>query len=227
MASVIRSGFPMDIQSRAATKDELTTLQQFLNEHYVPNLELFTSLGLSADTTYVQDLICYSLRVGISQKTTVVATNQHGEIVGLSVNHAIEDEPKPHYRETDALNPRLQSGVDTLVAFASSLKKDFQLLIPEECKRVLLISLLSVDKSLGRRGIGRKLLHASAEIAKKNRFDAAISLSVSIASQHLFRKLGYSVVKVIKHEDFISEEGKRLINCRDGTEEGQLVFLSL
>ena len=227
MNSMNRSGFAMDVQCRVATIDELSKLQQFLTTHYLPNLEIFTSLGLPADAKEVQDYLYYSLQEGISQQTTVVATNQHGEIAGLSVNHGVEDEPKPHDIDMDAWEPSVLSGVKTMVAFTGDLQKDFQSLLPKPFKRVLLISMLSVDKSLGRQGIGRKLLHASAESAKKNGFDAAIALSVSIASQNLFRKLGYSVVKVIKHEDFVSEDGKRLINCRDGTEEGQLVFLSL
>ena len=217
----------MDVQCRLATEHELSKLQQFLTTHYLPNLEIFTSLGLPADSKEVQDYLYYSLQEGISQQTTVVATNQHGEIVGLSVNHAVEDEPKHDDIDIDAWDPSVRSGVETFLAFANDLQKDLKLLLPKECKRVLLISMLSVDKSFGRQGVGRKLLDASAESAKKNGFDAAIALSVSIASQNLFKKLGYSVVNVVKHEDFVSEEGKRLINCRDGTEEGQLVFLSL
>lgn len=214
----------MVVLCRVATEDESSTLQQFLVEHYLPNLELFTSLGLSADSKDVADFLAYSLQVGISQQVTVVATNESGEIMGLSVNHSFEDEPKGEPQTSD---PEEQASFNTMMAFTNSLQEGFQTLIPADCRRVLLISMLSVGKQFGRQGVGRKLLEASTENAKKKGFDAAIALSVSKASQNLFSKLRYSVLRVVKHEDFISKEGTRLINCKDGTEEGQLVFLNL
>ena len=213
----------MEVLCRVATVDESSALQQFLIEHYLPNLELFTCLGFSTDSQDVADYLAYSLQAGISEQTTIVATNQSGDIMGLSLNHSAEYKPEG---EMQTPNLEEQPSVKTLVAFTEKLEKGFQTLIPADCKRVLLISMLSVGKQFGRQGIGRKLLEASTENAKKNGFDAAIALSVSKASQNLFSKLGYSVLRVVKHEDFVNEEGKRLINCKDGTEEGQLVFLN-
>ena len=217
----------MDVLCRVATEDESSKLQQFLVEHYFPNLEFFTCIGMSTDAKEVKDFLQYSLHEGLTQQTTIVATNPCGEIVGLCLNHLDEDISEYFVSETETSESTSESPVKVLMAFEASLRESLETLIPAECKRLLLISMLSVDKRFGRQGIGRKLLEASTENAKKIGFDGAIALSVSRSSQALFSKLGYSVLRVVRHDEYLDEEGTRLINCKDGTEEGRLVFLKL
>ena len=186
------------------------------------------ALGISPYSEKVGEFLDESLSEGLSQQTTVVATNENGEIVGLSLNHLVKD--MPDFCEEEISAPVSTNGLsseDVLEAFIAKLHNGYSTLIPKESQNVLLISMLSVKKDHGKRGIGRKLLQASADNAKKHGFDAIIAYSVSKESQILFGKVGYSVLRVIKHNDFVNEEGTKLINCDNGTEEGQLVFSKL
>ena len=221
------TGRNMGLTYRVANKDESSTIKKFLIEHYLPNLGIFVCLGISPYSEEVGEFLDESLSAGLSQQTTVVATNENGEIVGLSLNHLVEDTPDFREEETSAPVPNGVSPQKVLEIFITKLHNGYGTLIPKESQKVLLISMLSVNKNYGKQGIGRMLLQASADNAKKHGFDAAIAYSVSKASQILFGKVGYTVLRVIKHKDFVNEEGRQLIECDDGTEEGQLVFSKL
>ena len=76
----------------------------------------------------------------------------------------------------------------------------------------------------GRRGIASKLVELSMENARALGCTGALATLTAYASQCLFLKAKFEILKVINHEAFVDDNGKRLINCKDGTNKGQLVF---
>ena len=223
----LQTGRNMGVSCHVANADEFNAIKKFLIEHFWPNVAVDRSLGIHPSSKEVEKCMDNALSECFSKQTTIVATNENGELVGVSVNHLIEDQPDFQEEDITALIPNGLSPFNNLEALLNKLQKGFRTIIPKECRKVLLISMLSVRKEYSKTGIGRELLQTSTENAKKNGFDAAIALSVSKASQIVFRKLEYSVLRVLKYEDFMNENGCRLIQCDDGTEEGQLVFLKL
>lgn len=212
---------------RSATANDAATMKNFLMEHFIPNVDICRALGVTKATEGLDEFLELSIGAGVKDKAMIIAANQERDTVGISINHGIEDKPDFDQNSTSAPVTNGLHPMKNLEIFLTKIMDGFHLLIPEECKKVLMISILSVNKQCTGQGIGRQLLIASADNAKTNGFDAAIALSVSKASQVLFKKQGYEVLRAIRHEDFVNNDGTRLITCKDGTEEGQLVFLKL
>ena len=96
---------------------------------------------------------------------------------------------------------------------------------PGAMDKIMHIEILCVDRSCyGRRGIGMELTRRILRNAKETGCNGVTASATSIASQNLFSKAGFTVLRVLNHDDIVIEDGKRIIHCKDGTNEGQLVF---
>ena len=68
--------------------------------------------------------------------------------------------------------------------------------------------------------IANNVAQMSMEKARFLGYNGALARATTAPSQAYCRKMGFEVLKVIKHDDFCDENGKRLISSIDGTNQG-------
>jgi GNAT superfamily N-acetyltransferase len=99
--------------------------------------------------------------------------------------------------------------------------------VPADVHRLLYWIVLSVDGTFKRRGIARKLLTLNLDKARQLGCQGAVTEASAFNSQQLFNKLGYETLKEIYHKDWTSDDGRRIFNCKDGTEKIILCYKPL
>ncbi|GMR52137.1 hypothetical protein PMAYCL1PPCAC_22332, partial [Pristionchus mayeri] len=97
-------------------------------------------------------------------------------------------------------------------------------LIPKNVNRLFYIIVMSVDQAYTRRGLGKVLLDFGMDRVSKYGARGIFSEATAMMSQGMFKKLGYNVLKEIRHADYKDKQGRRIFNCPDGTDRAQLVF---
>ncbi len=117
------------------------------------------------------------------------------------------------------------SSVEVLEIYSDAIEAGYHRFIPDNCNKLAILS-VNTDQ-YGRHGIARNFVKLSMEKAIEFGCEGALTDATARASQNLFRKENFEILKVIEHEDFLDENGKQLIICKDGTVQGQLIFKRL
>ncbi|XP_065058558.1 uncharacterized protein LOC135686285 [Rhopilema esculentum] len=211
---------------RIAVPDDFTQIDMLLQEHFISQEPTDVALGLNRSTPgYVenlQEVIGHCL----TQPYSFVAINEENVIVGVRLSKL--HKPSQNAIDDRKLENAVRSGFSALEIFEvylAILEGEVEKLIPADCrKNILKFSILCVHQKFRRLGIAAKLVDLSCQNARKLKFCCVFALLTAKASQNLFKKDGFEVLRVIKHKDFVDENGKRLLNCNDGTDQGQLVF---
>eukprot|EP00795_Rhopilema_esculentum_P000656 gene656-10362_t len=210
---------------RIAVPDDFTQIDMLLQEHFFPNEPTNVALGLKLTPSRVER-IREIIRQCLTQPYSFVAINEENEIVGLRLNEL--HKPSQNAIDEWKLGNAVRSGLsawEILQVYLAKLEEDVDRLIPEDCrKNILKFFILCVHQKFRRLGIAAKLVDLSCENARKLKFCCVFALLTAKATQNLFKKDGFEVLRVIKHKDFVDENGKRLLNCNDGTDQGLLVF---
>ncbi|XP_065058559.1 uncharacterized protein LOC135686286 [Rhopilema esculentum] len=212
---------------RIAVPDDFTQIDVLLQKHFILQEPTDVALGLNRSTPGYDEFLQEEIRQCLTQPYTFVAINEENEIVGVSMNKMSHKPSQNAIDDWKLENPVRSelSALEILQVFLAKLEEEVDRLIPEDCrKNILKISILCVHQKFRRLGIAAKLVDLSFQNARKLKFCCVFALLTAKASQNLFKNDGFEVLRVIKHKDFVDENGKRLLNCNDGTDQGQLVF---
>ncbi|CDW53551.1 putative atp synthase f1 delta subunit [Trichuris trichiura] len=75
------------------------------------------------------------------------------------------------------------------------------------------MEILSVHRNLTGRGLAKKLVVASIELAKNRGCAFASTIATNIASQQLFSKLGFETLYTLMHKDYMDNQGRQIFDC--------------
>ena len=221
-----------DVSIRLATTEDLDAIHQFESECFDQTEPIGVALGINEKE--LRDFNKSITNKCLDNSLSFVAVSR-GEIVGIVLCRM---QGLPGWAEIIPLDalvgvasgekitfPIRSKPMDIYRQFIHTLESNYKDLIPGRSEKIMHIEMLCVDKSrYGRQGIGMELTQKSVQNAKRAGCSGVTASATSIASQNLFCKAGFTVLRVLKHDDIVREDGKRIIHCEDGTDEGQLVF---
>ncbi|GMR55643.1 hypothetical protein PMAYCL1PPCAC_25838, partial [Pristionchus mayeri] len=200
-----------------ATHPDVPEIHEFLLSDFLFSRALNAAIGLTREDAY--DIYRGIVKENINGTSVVVRDeNLFLSIVRLS---SYEDRHSvPAHYDLDDFGPKL-SQIVKIIAKINEWKWE---LIPDDIDRLFDIKLISVAEKCRGLGIGKELLVFGLDAAREEGAGGAYAEAVSVVSQGLFAKNGYSVIREIVHEEWLDEEGKQVFVCPDGTKSVQLVF---
>ncbi len=221
------------ISYHVAKSEDFDAIEAFLLEHFVPNEPIYQALSITENADSDIEMLKKSLKDPIS----FIALNSKNEIIGVRLSYFLYLDGKCCVADPkDSLENGMQaldqvrcnlSSIEISDMFLDAIEIGYQRLIPEHCQKLLKFAMLCVNAEYGRRGIATKMVKLSIEKAFKSSCDGILAQATALASQNLFRKENFEILKAVKHENFLDENGKQLIRCKDGTNQGQLLFKRL
>lgn len=108
------------------------------------------------------------------------------------------------------------------------MEADLWNLVPNNVHRLLKIEIVSVRGDQTRKGIANRLINYGLDDAKRLYGCQGIAAeATAYNSQRMFAKNGYRVLYEIVHTDWLDENGKQILSCKDGTISSALVFKEL
>ena len=210
---------------RIAVPDDFTQIDMLLQQHFISQEPTGVALGLK-QTPFCVEFHREFIRQCLPLPYSFVAVNEENKIVGVRLNelHKTNKNAIDDRKLENAVRSGL-SALEILDVYLTKLEEEVEKLIPADCrKNILKFSILCVHQKFRRLGIAAKLMDLSCQNAGKLKFCCVFAVLTAKASQNLYKKYGFEVLRVIKHKDFVDEKGNRLLNCSDGTDQGQLVF---
>lgn len=218
-----------NILYRVAIADDFDAIEVFLIKHYVPKEPTSQALCIKANEEMINLLRVWIKRC-LLNPVSFIAVNKQNEIVGTSLNYLCDLDLMRKTTRTSRkeATPCISNNLTPVAVseiYLNCLEAGYQHLIPKDCHKIIKFDVLCVNTDeYGRQGIAMKLVEISMENAPVFGCTGAASKAVAKATQGLFRKADFEVVKVMLLEDFVDENGKQMINCRDGTIKGEVVF---
>ena len=220
-----------DVSIRLATTKDVDAILKFEFKCFIKTEPVSVALGITEEE--VREFITKMTNSCLNDSLSLVAVSE-GEIVGI-VLCGVKGPPESAEMPLDSLAgassgsritfPKQSKPMDVLRRYLHSLEANYKGLIPGCSEKIMHIEILCVDRArYGRRGLGMELTRRSLENAKKVGCSGVSASATSIRSQNLFSKAGFTILRVLKHDDIVYEDGKRIMHCKDGTNEGQLVF---
>ncbi len=222
------------ISFQIAMPEDFNLIETFLLKHFLSNEPTMKALSISKEefSKYLKPWLEKSLRDPVS----LLVLNSKHEVVAVFLNFFVYNDTSSCSNNDQAEGvetsldriPCNLSSFDIMNTFFDSVEAGCEKLIPSECHKMLYLAIgcVNVDE-YARSGIGKAGLDWTIEKAVTLGCDGAFVQASALASQNLFRKEEFEILKVIKHENFCDENGKQLIKCKDGTNQGQLLFKRL
>ncbi|CAJ0576860.1 unnamed protein product, partial [Mesorhabditis spiculigera] len=152
---------------------------------------------------------------------TALLRNEQGEMIGvamctMSTVQKIEDAPMP-------CSSQIPGKMDYIANFLWQLDRGLKPACPEHYEKVMKFEILSIHAKYTRQGLGAKLIKWVVAEAKEMNVPIVVEVT-ALATQKLFPKFGFEIVFEILHSRYVEVMGKRIFNCSDGTDRGQLLL---
>ena len=218
-----------NILYRIATADDFDAIELFLIKHYIPKEPTSQALSIKANEEMINLLRVWIKRC-LLNPVSFIAQNKQNEIVGTGLNYLCDLDAMRRMTtssKTEATPCKVDNSTPVAVSeiYLNCLEAGYQHLIPNDCQKIIKFDVLCVNTDdYGRQGIAMKLVEMSMDNAPILGCTGAVSKAIAKATQSLFMKANFKVVKTMLLEDFVDENGKQLIKCRDGTTKGEVVF---
>lgn len=225
-----------EIFIRLATEIDAKAILEFELDHFVKTEPTCVALGISREGA--REFFANELKNCLKHSASLIAVTEDGDIAGIiicTVRDLADKRPKHKKCLEENATPdakvvisKKARPIDVLIQYVGSLESKLENTVPSCKDKVLHIETLCVDViRYGRRGIGKELLKKCLENGRRLGCEGTSASAISQASQNLFRKSGFKVMRLKKHDAIVDECGKRIIHCGDRTNEGQLVFRTL
>ncbi|XP_065058557.1 uncharacterized protein LOC135686283 [Rhopilema esculentum] len=219
--------YSKQLSYRIAVPDDFTQIDLLLQQHFISQEPTAVALHLNRSTPGYVELLQEITTECLTQPYSFVAINEENEIVGVSMNK-MSHKPSQNAMDDWKLENPVRSGLSPLKilqVYLAKLGEDVEKLIAaDSSQKILKISILCVHRKFQRLGIAAKLVDLSIKNDRVFNFCCVFAEAIAKASQNLFKKNCFDVFRLINHKDFVDENGKRLLNCNDGTDQGHLVF---
>ena len=219
-----------NILYRIANADDFNAVESFLIKNYVPKEPTSQALSITANEELINRLR-FGIKRCLRNPVSFIAMNKQNGIVGTGLNYFCDVDlmrrttPSSMKEAVPCILDNNSSPVTVFEVYLNCLEAGYQHLMPKDCHKIIKLDFLCVNTDeYGRRGIAMELVKMSMENASVLGCTGAAAKAISKASQGLFRKADFEVVKSMLLKDFLDENGKQVINCRDGTVKGEVVF---
>ena len=221
-----------DVSIRCASTKDLDAILEFEFKCFIKTESSSVALGINEEE--IREFITNMTNSCLNDDSLSLVVVSEGDIVGIilcRVKGPLESTEMPLDSLAGVASgskiafPIHSQPMDVLQRYLHSLEANYKDLIPGCSDKIMHIEILCVDRfRYGRRGLGMELTRMSLENAKRAGCKGVSASATSIGSQNLFNKAGFMILRVLKHDDIVYEDGKRIMHCEDGTNEGQLVF---
>lgn len=232
-----------DLSVQRITEADFDDIVKFLKNDFMLNEPLNRSIKMSLED--VDGLFDDFVRAGIASSLSYLLRTHDGQIAALRLAKILDRPEKERTtmnsssisRNTDIANDNNNVGLTTsrklspkaqlIMDIIEEVESKIWILVNPRKSRLLLWSIISVDKNFARRGLAEKLLTYKLEEVKLMGFQGCVAEATAFKSQKLFKKLGYEMIHELKHDEWLDEKGQQIFKCDDSTNSIQLVFKSL
>jgi len=207
-----------------AKKEQENEILEFLLKFFREDEPISRSIKMSRDDGYTlfKDLV----KEGLQSPVSFVCLNETGEVIGCRLNSVVDLKNKTPEHEYDVQpNPNYTAVSQKIERFLDEICKDLHSFIPD-CKKYMKFLMVSVHPKYQRRGIAKKLIELSMDMAKNSDCDYIVVAATAFNSQQLFKKLQFDTLRTIDHKDFL-EDQQPVFNCDDGTNCAKLMAKKL
>lgn len=226
-----------DTYIRLAREEDFSNILQFELDVFIQSEPTCLALGITKDAA--TDFFTKEVKNCLKYPINFVALSDDGTIAGIilcSLKHSSPTSCAPMQNisqrnqivSEEAMKiiiPKHKEPMEIFLHYIGSLEGRYENTIPACKGSIIHIETICVNiVRFGCCGIGRNLLQTCFDNARQLGIEGASASAISHASQNLFNKIGFRAVRSIKHSNVVDEDGRRIINCREKTKEGQLVF---
>ena len=226
-----------EISIRLATENDSKAILDFELDVFIKAEPTCAALEITKDGA--REFFTKEVTTCLKSPVSFLAVSDCGDIAGIilcamkELAEKKEKSPLQIYerkrisQNAQVIIPNNLKPIDILGRYIESLESKYEAMIPSCNRQLLHVETLCVDVSrFGGQGLGKDLVRICLENAERLGYDGISASAISTASQNLFRKIGFSVLRQKKHEDIVDENGDRIIQCKDRTNQGQFVFKS-
>ncbi|GMS83020.1 hypothetical protein PENTCL1PPCAC_5196, partial [Pristionchus entomophagus] len=201
-----------------AKPSDVPDIHEFLLSDFLFSQSLNGAVGVTREDAHDRYLIFVEKTVATG--TSVVVRNAEEEVVGVRLSGFSDRDEINEPVDFSTIPPRIRK-IRKILTTLSDPKWD---LVPSDIDRLFEIKLLSVAEKYRGLGIAKDLLTYGMDLVLERGVKGAFAEAIAIASQKLFNKHGYAVIREIAHDKWLDEDGKPVFVCPDGTKTVQLVF---
>uniref|UniRef100_A0A914EIU4 aralkylamine N-acetyltransferase n=1 Tax=Acrobeloides nanus TaxID=290746 RepID=A0A914EIU4_9BILA len=212
-----------------ATQQDFDGIMKFLMSDFLYAESLNAALKLTEEEAH--DFFAELVESTLKDPVSYLAKTSDGEIIGLNLSCIMKrptqsnQEEDQHHESvfldnTSALKPEK---VQKIGRFVGELESRIWELVPPGVDTLLSVVIISISKNYTRRGIAKKLVEHRLDRAEELGCQGVFTELSALASQKLFKKLGFEELYVIEHENW-KENGERVFYCPDGTDRGILAY---
>ncbi|VDM91316.1 unnamed protein product [Litomosoides sigmodontis] len=229
-----------ELSIHCVTQADFDEVKKFLLADFLYNEPLNKSVSLNAADS--DELFGDLVNHGIASSLSYVLRAPGGEIAALRLAAILDRSEEEHQNQHNQASisdknaasdgsttkakrycPKAQIIVDIL----TELESKIWTLINPQLKRVLLWSIISVQKDYTRRGFAEKLLCYKLDEVRQMGCQGCVAEASSFKSQLLFKKIGYEMIHEVRHAEWLDDRGQQIFQCDDSTDSIQLLFKPL
>ncbi|GMT32235.1 hypothetical protein PFISCL1PPCAC_23532, partial [Pristionchus fissidentatus] len=200
-----------------ATSSDVHDIIDFMLSDFLFSRSMNAAIGMTRDD--VVDRYPVITKASVSSGTSVVVRNNGGEVIAVRLSGFQDRDQVAAPVDLSQLSPR----VVKIRAILSKINEEKWDLIPSDIDRLFEVKLLSVAEKWRGRGIGQILLTFGLNEARERGAKGAFAEAIATASQTIFARSGYSIIREIFYENWLGDDGKPVFVCPDGTQSVQLV----
>uniref|UniRef100_A0A914X4D4 aralkylamine N-acetyltransferase n=1 Tax=Plectus sambesii TaxID=2011161 RepID=A0A914X4D4_9BILA len=197
----------------------------FLLDHFCNSEPTIVAVGMSLDEAriFLHDFV----KVALVDPVSIITFNDKDEIVAVRLcTIANREENRDGTAEVN--NSNLPLSTQTVAKLLIRVKGNLWNLVPDHVNRLLRIEIISVRGDQTRKGIANRLINWKLDDAKQIfGCQGVVAEATAFKSQRMFARNGYKVLNEVVYKDWLDENGKQIIVCKDDTVSSALVFKEL
>jgi len=217
-ASTTKNDDDDDVRIVVATREHREGLIRLMRYSFLPREPVEATLG----TTWEEagDSLIYEVDDVLKQPCSFVAVHPKEGVVGCRMsryiridNEKIEDDNDIVVVKGDAPNMRLFQRISSRLMHGWA--DEF---VERGFRTALQFITLCVDERFSNRGLAKRMIDASLQLADKLKVDCAFALATNVVSQRVLQKCGFAPWRSLNYEDCVDENtNKPLVMPKDGS----------
>uniref|UniRef100_A0A914WMY7 aralkylamine N-acetyltransferase n=1 Tax=Plectus sambesii TaxID=2011161 RepID=A0A914WMY7_9BILA len=220
---------PFPVESRIrGVRFEIATplmneeLHRFMLEHFRVEEPITRSVGSTKEDVF--DFFIDLRDAGLRGPYSIAVFNEEThELIGCCLNEVCDIPDHPECGPSGDIYKR--ENANKILNFIETVEEELHDLV--DSKRMLKIGVICIHPKYGRRGIGRRLIEESLDMARDENCDHAAAVATARASQGLFEKMGFQTLREVPYATY-SPKGEVIFKVlHDGVQSGKLMVKEL